>query len=187
MRVVEVDAALAQVLVEQLEHPLQQRQRRAQLVRGGGDERAARLLLAAEARPASTPSARARSPTSSRASSRGGGACEPVGGDPQRGLAQALEAARSASRDEPGAEHERDDEADERGGEERRADLGDGLADVGQRLARLEDAGEPAARGRAAASSRVTSSGVTRAHACRSSSAVGDVERQARASPVSLS
>ena len=36
---------LLEVLVEQLEHPVERRQRRAQLVRGGGDERAARLLL----------------------------------------------------------------------------------------------------------------------------------------------
>ena len=50
VRVLEVDAALGEVVVEQLEHPLEQGQRRAQLVRRGGDERAPRLLLAAQRR-----------------------------------------------------------------------------------------------------------------------------------------
>ncbi len=48
VRVVEVDAPLAQVVVEQLEHPLEQRERSAQLVRRGGDEGAAGVLLAHE-------------------------------------------------------------------------------------------------------------------------------------------
>ena len=47
LRVLEV-AAVAQVLVEQLHRALEHRQRRAQLVRGGGDERAPRRLLAAQ-------------------------------------------------------------------------------------------------------------------------------------------
>ena len=46
--VVGVEAAVAQVLLEQLERPLQRRERRPQLVRGGRDERAPRRLLAAQ-------------------------------------------------------------------------------------------------------------------------------------------
>ncbi len=47
-RVVEVGLGALEVVLEQLEHPLERGQRRAQLVRGGGHERAPRLLLLLE-------------------------------------------------------------------------------------------------------------------------------------------
>ena len=61
---------VAGLVGEQLEQRLQRGERRAQLVRGGGDERPPRGLLVAR-RSCSSPNARASSPTSSRWESGG--------------------------------------------------------------------------------------------------------------------
>ena len=53
--VLDVGLGVLQVVVQQLEHPVQRGQRRAQLVRGGGHERAPGLLLLAQPLPASPP------------------------------------------------------------------------------------------------------------------------------------
>ena len=77
------------------------------------------------------PSARARSPTSSRPRSVGRGRLRAFGGDPQRRALQALEAARQRARErEP--EPDRHGEADRGGGEERVADEPDRRRDLGQ-------------------------------------------------------
>ena len=134
-----------EVVVEQLEHPLQQRERGAQLVRRGGDERAPRVLLADRATPASWP-ARGRGRRPRRARRRAAAA--------RRGRSLVIRSAdwrrrssrRSSARRQRAAQHERDDEPDERRGEERRAHLVDRLADVGQRLRRDQRADDLAAR-----------------------------------------
>ena len=90
-----VEAAVAQVLLEQLDRALQRGQRRAQLVRGGGDERAPRRLLAAQLalHGGQRPGEVADLVEAVVARGRGVGA---LPGDPHRGGAQAREAAAEA-------------------------------------------------------------------------------------------
>ena len=91
-------AAVAQVLVEQLHRALEHRQRRAQLVRGGGDERAPRRLLAAQLLLHAAERAREVADLVAAAVDRRG-RLRALGGDPQRGALQAPEAAGERARE----------------------------------------------------------------------------------------
>ena len=116
-------AAVAQVLLEQLHRALEHRQRRAQLVRGGGHERAPRRLLAAQLLLHAGERAGEVADLVAARSSRGVGRVRALLGDPQRGGAQAAEPAQQRAR-------ERDRERDRRpasptraGGQQRVAHL----------------------------------------------------------------
>ena len=131
-----VEAAVAQVLPEQLERPLQRRQRRPQLVRRGGDERAARRLLASErllhGRERAGEVADLVAAAVARRGRVGALGRDADGDGPQPG-----EAPRQRRR-ERDAEHDRDDQPDAGRGDERGADLVDGGVDVGERPLRDE-------------------------------------------------
>ena len=131
-------AALAQVLVEQLHRALEHRQRRAQLVRGGGDERASRRLLAAQL--LLHPAERAGEVADLVAAAVGRRRrLRALGGDPQRGALQAPEPARERARErEP--ERDRDRQADGGRGEERVAHEPHGGRHLGQVALRDDDA-----------------------------------------------
>ena len=90
--VLDVHGAVAQVLVQQLHRPLEHRQRRPQLVRGGGDERAPRGLLAAQLLLHARERDREVADLVATPVPRRGGV-GPLLGDPQGGGAQAREPA----------------------------------------------------------------------------------------------
>ena len=91
-------AAVAQVLVEQLHRALEHRQRRAQLVRGGGDERAPRRLLASQLLLHAAERAGQVADLVAAAVGRRG-RLRALGGDPQGGALQAAEPARERARE----------------------------------------------------------------------------------------
>ena len=132
-----VEPAVAQVLLEQLDRALQRRQRRAQLVRGGRDERAPRRLLAAQLALHAWPArGRGRRPRRGRRRAGSGRRCPPWRRAPRRpagarGAGRCRVASRMPSSDGDG-------EADRGGGEEGVAHLVDGGRDVGELLLRDE-------------------------------------------------
>ena len=132
-RVVEIGVGAVQVLVEQLEHPLQRGQRRAQLVRGGRDERAASLLLLAQLALHQRERARQVPHLVARAVDLDLDA-RPLVGEPQRRLAQAAQPSH-----DPSGEREREDQRQhqpgERSREERRAHGVDRARDLVDRAA----------------------------------------------------
>ncbi len=129
--VVDVHPPVAQVLLEQLHRALEHRQRGAQLVRGGGHERAAgvllprQLLLHAPERAGEVADLVAALVVLER---RVGDA---LLGDPHHGGAQAAEAAQQRARQRDG-ERDRDEQPDRAGGEQSVAHLLDRGGDLGQ-------------------------------------------------------
>ena len=123
--------------MEQLEHPVERGQRRAQLVRRGRDERPARLLLLLQAllHLVEGPGQVAHLVA---AAVGGHGDRRPVGGELERRVAQAAQAADDRGRQRD-AEQERQGQPGQRGVQERRADGGHGGVHGVQRLAHDQD------------------------------------------------
>jgi hypothetical protein len=137
LRIGLIERAVAQVVLQQLDRPLQRGQRRAQLVRGGRHERAPRGLLAAQLALHARQRPRQVADLVEPVVARGGGV-GPLLGDADGGGAQAGEAPADGGGEED-AEQGSDREPDRRGGEEGVADLVDRLGDVGELLDRDED------------------------------------------------
>ena len=136
-RILLIEVAVAQVLLQQLDRPLQRGQRRSQLVGGGRDERAPRRLLAAQFALHRRQGAGEVADLVAAVVARG----RRVGsllGDAHRGGPQAGEAAADPGRQRD-AEQDGDQQSHGRRGEERRADLTDRGADVGEGLLRDQD------------------------------------------------
>ena len=148
-RAAHLDARLVVVepVLDELEHHLERVQRRPQLVRRGGDEAPARVLLALQ--PLAHRDERAREVADLVAVIVGG---SPAGrpraslGDGERGPVQALDAPQHPRRDaEP--DQPRDQQRGERGGEERALDhLGGARRVVGRAAQREHDPPAPGAR-----------------------------------------
>ena len=116
--VVCVQAAVAEVLLEQLERPLQRRQRRTQLVRRGRRRTPAARPPGGAAPPAS-PRACGRGRRPRRGRGRAGGAASGPSAATRTAAARRRARRRDSVVDSADAEHDRDDEADAGGGDER--------------------------------------------------------------------
>ena len=103
--VLDVHAPVAQVLLEQLHRALEHRQRRAQLVRGGGDERAPRGLLAAQLLLHARERAGEVADLVAAGVAAAPGASGPSARDPQRAARRRAEPAQQRAR-ERDAEHD---------------------------------------------------------------------------------
>ena len=139
--VLEVGVLVAQIVAQQLEHPVQRGQRRAELVRGGGHERAPCLLLLLESllhrgqRAGQVPDLVAR-PVDRDFDGR------PLVGQLERRLAQPLQPPHQRRRQRD-PEDQGQHQSGQRGGDEGVAHGADGAGDLVDRLAHRQHVQQP--------------------------------------------